>query len=120
MAHGRYGLDYFVSTGLCDSLIDMTEKAAANVYTFLQLRPCTWVWLILMLLTLAILAVGQMGLGGGTVVFLLIISTLIKTQLVADHFMGLKQVRLRWRLIVSLYLLVVMSMIGLAYWLSLT
>ncbi len=89
-------------------------------YTFLTLRPCTWVWFILMALTLAVLAVGQAGLGGRTVVFLLIISTLIKTQIVADYFMGLKRVRLRWRLIVSIYLLVVMSMIGLAYQLSLS
>ncbi|VAX14190.1 hypothetical protein MNBD_GAMMA24-2674 [hydrothermal vent metagenome] len=86
--------------------------------TFLYLRPCTWVWLLLMALTLMILAVAETGMSGGYIVSLLIISMLVKTQIVADYFMGLKRVRLRWRLIVSAYLLVVMSMIGLAYQLS--
>ncbi len=91
-----------------------------TVKTFLYLRPCTWVWLILMALTLMILMVAETGLGGRYIVSLLIVSMLVKTQIVADYFMGLKRVRLRWRLIVSGYLLVVMSMIGLAYKLSLS
>ncbi len=92
----------------------------ASVKTFLYLRPCTWVWLMLMVLTLMVLAVAETGLGGRYIVSLLIVSMLVKTQIVADYFMGLKRVRLRWRLIVSGYLLVVMSMIGLAYQLSLS
>lgn len=90
------------------------------VKTFLYLRPCTWVWLTLMALTLMVLVVAEEGLSGSYIVSLLIISMLVKTQIIADYFMGLKRVRLRWRLIVSSYLLVVMSMIGLAYRLSLS
>ncbi len=92
----------------------------STVKTFLYLRPCTWVWLILMTLTLMILAVAETGLGGSRIVALLIISMFVKTQIVADYFMGLKNVRWRWRLVVSAYLLVVMAMIGLAYQLSLS
>ncbi|HEB57123.1 MAG TPA: hypothetical protein ENI98_12635 [Gammaproteobacteria bacterium] len=88
--------------------------------TFMYLRPCTWVWLILMALTLMVLVVAEEGLSGSYIVSLLIISMLVKTQIIADYFMGLKRVRLRWRLIVSSYLLIVMSMIGLAYRLSLS
>ncbi|MCW9024306.1 MAG: cytochrome C oxidase subunit IV family protein [Gammaproteobacteria bacterium] len=84
------------------------------------IRPCTWVWIILMLLTLAVLFIGQAGLGGTTVVCILLISTFVKTQMVADYFMGLKRTRLIWRAIVTVYLLLVMSLIGLAYWLSLS
>lgn len=85
----------------------------------MNLRPCTWTWLVLMGLTLALLAVGKAGLGGVGVVTLVLLSTLVKTQLVADYFMGLKRARLLWRAIVTIYLLLVISMIGLAYWLSL-
>lgn len=86
----------------------------------MNLRPCTWTWLVLMGLTLALLAVGKAGVGGVGVMTLVLLSTLVKTQLVADYFMGLKKTRLLWRAIVSIYLLLVISMIGLAYWLSLS
>lgn len=82
------------------------------------LRPCTLVWLALVGLTLSMLAVGQMGLSGGSVVALLLVATLLKTQLVADMFMGLRQSRWLWRMIVTVYLVIVIGMIGLAYWLG--
>lgn len=71
-------------------------------------------------LTLALLGVGQAGLGGIGIVTLVLLSTLVKTQLVADYFMGLKRTRPLWRAIVTIYLLLVIAMIGLAYWLSLS
>ena len=86
----------------------------------MNLRPCTWTWVILMILTLAMLAVGKAGLGGIGIVSLLLVSTLVKTQLVADYFMGLKTANLLWRAIVTGYLVLVISLIGLAYWLSLS
>ena len=88
--------------------------------TVMNLRPCTWTWLILMVLTVAMLAVGKAGLGGVGIVTLLLLSTLVKTQLVADYFMGLKRASLLWRAIVTVYLLLVISLIGLAYWISLS
>ena len=81
-------------------------------------RPCTRVWLVLVGLTLAMLTVGQMGLSGGNVVTLLLVATLMKTQLVADMFMGLRQSRLLWRMIVTVYLISVIGLIGLAWWLG--
>lgn len=84
----------------------------------MTLRPCTLVWLALVGLTLAMLVVGKMGLSGGNVVALLLVATLIKTQLVADIFMGLRQSRLLWRMIVTVYLVGVIGLIGLAWWLG--
>ena len=86
--------------------------------TKLNLRPCTRTWLALIVLTLAVLAIGQAGLSGIAIVALLLVSTLVKTHLVADYFMGLKYSRPLWRMIIILYLWVVISMIGLAYWLG--
>jgi len=88
--------------------------------TKLNLRPCTWVWLMLLVLTLAVLTVGQMGLGGITIVTLLLVSTLVKTQIVADYFMGLKNGGPLWRIIMIAYIWIIISMIGLAYWLGIS
>ena len=57
-------------------------------------------------------------LGGIWVVALLLLSTLLKTQLVADYFMALKYSRPLWRIIITVYLVIIVSMIGLAYWLG--
>jgi len=100
-------------------LAKLNKKENPSV-TVMNLRPCTWTWLILMVLTLAMLAVGKAGLGGIGIVTLVLLSTLVKTQLVADYFMGLKRASLLWRAIVSVYLLLVVGTIGLAYWLSLS
>lgn len=79
------------------------------------IRPCTGVWLLLMLLTLVTYGIGEAGLGGIEVVFLLLAMVLIKGQMVADFFMGLRRVRLRWRILLTIYLLLVVSGIALAY-----
>lgn len=85
-----------------------------------NLRPCTWVWLTLIVLTLAVMTVGQLGLAGVTIATLLLVATLVKTQIVADYFMGLKQGRPLWRIIMMAYMWVIISMIGLAYWLGIS
>lgn len=83
-------------------------------------RPCTWTWLTLIILTLVVMTVGQIGLGGVTIVTLILVSTLLKTQIVADYFMGLKQGRPLWRIIIMAYIWVITSMIGLSYWLGIS
>jgi hypothetical protein len=99
----------------------MMKKPSSSVMSARShgLRPCTVVWLVLVGLTLAVLAVGQAGLGGPWVVGMVLLTTLLKTQLVADYFMGLRRSAMRWLFIVSSYLLLVTGLIGLAYWLSL-
>ena len=88
------------------------------IYFVSDTRACTRVWLLMIGLTLAVLAAGQAGLGGIWVVTLLLLSTFLKTQLVADYFMALKYSRPLWRIIITVYLMIVVSMIGLAYWLG--
>ncbi len=88
-------------------------------YTEYIVRPCTWVWLILILLTVFAFLVGEFELGGITIVSTLLLSTLIKGQIVVDYFMGLHQVRWLWRIILYSWLLLVIGLIGFAYWLGL-
>lgn len=82
---------------------------------FLGLRPCTRVWLVLLGLTLLTFNIGRLDLGGNAVMGLVLLTTLIKGQLVVDHFMGLRRVQLFWRLVMFFYLAVVGSLIAVAY-----
>jgi len=59
----------------------------------LGLRACTWVWIIMMLLSLATYIIGQQGLSGLRISLLVLAFALLKGQLVATYFMGLGQVR---------------------------
>ena len=92
----------------------MTQSAESRRW----IRPCTKVWLVLMVLTLVTLAIGQRGLTGMPVVGFLMVMTFIKGQMVADYFMGLKRVAWRWRIIILLYMIIVCSLISTAYYIS--
>jgi cytochrome c oxidase subunit 4 len=82
------------------------------------LRPCTWVWLIMMALTLLTYLAGQAGLGGLPVSMTVLVLALLKGQLIGDYFMGLKGVRGFWRWPVSLWLFIPGGLIGAAFILS--
>lgn len=84
-----------------------------------QIRPCTYVWLILILLTFFAFVVGKLELGGITVIATILLSTLIKGQMVVDYFMGLRRVRWKWKIIMYSWLLLVIGLIGFAYSLGL-
>jgi cytochrome c oxidase subunit 4 len=83
--------------------------------TFLGLRPCTSKWIVLIMLTLASVALGvfvQRGLGLALSVLGIAV---FKGQLVADHFMGLKRAHPLWRGLVFSYLAVIGVAIAVAY-----
>jgi cytochrome c oxidase subunit 4 len=79
------------------------------------LRPCTWVWLIMLALTLATWAIGRAGLGGLELALLVLGFALLKGQLVGDHFMGLRRVRGFWRWPVTLWLVIPGGLITTAF-----
>lgn len=87
-------------------------QSTANI---LGLRPCTVIWLALLSLTLLTFGIGRFELGGTMVMGFVLLATFIKGQLVVDHFMGLRRVRLFWRLVMFFYLAVVGSLIAVAY-----
>lgn len=104
LAHGGPGVDRPVPAGLPDEA-GMTR---AN-------RNALLVWLVLVMLTGASYTLGRFGFGGTGIMLVLLLSVTLKGQLVADHFMGLRGVRSRWRRVVTGWLLVVVALIGLAY-----
>lgn len=73
---------------------------------------------VLMGLTLVTWAVGMLGLRGMGATFFVLGLALFKGQLVGDWFMGLRSVRGLWRWVIALWLLLVGSLVGVAFWLS--
>jgi len=78
-----------------------------------------YVWITLITLTLFAYLLGYFNYVNTALVAVLLITTFIKGQLVIDYFMGLKEVRLKYRLIPTLWLMVVLSLIAVAYYVPL-
>ncbi|MDD5404148.1 MAG: cytochrome C oxidase subunit IV family protein [Sulfuricella sp.] len=79
------------------------------------IRPCTFIWLALMLLTGSTYAIGEAGLGGLAIMLIVLGTAALKVQMVANYFMGLRRTRWLWRGIVLGWLLLVTGLITIAY-----
>lgn len=79
----------------------------------------TAVWLALVALTLITFNIGEAGLAGQGIMLALLLIVLLKGQLVAHYFMGLRQAGIWWRALVLGYLLLVGGLIALAYLIAL-
>jgi len=84
----------------------------------LGLRPCTWVYVILMLLTFVTFLIGQMGLSGLKVSLIVLFLALLKGQLVGHYFMGLGRVKGIWHWPVFIWLFIPGILIGTAFYLA--
>lgn len=73
------------------------------------------IWIILLILTTFAFLLGYLKLTNSTLILALLLSTFVKGQLVVDYFMGLKDVSLRYRLIPTIWLFIVLSLISIAY-----
>ena len=76
-----------------------------------------YVWVILIVLTIFAFLLGYLKYISTSLVAVLLITTFIKGELVTDYFMGLKDVKLKYRLIPIVWLFVVISLIAVAYYL---
>ena len=83
--------------------------------TIAGIRACTWVWLIMMGLTLVTFLIGQAGVGGLGASLTVLGFALVKGQMVGDFFMGLKRVRGLWRWLVTLWLFIPGGLITAAF-----
>lgn len=75
----------------------------------------TAIWLVLVVLTIVSFCLGETGMQGKEIMLLLLAITMVKSQLVANYFMGLKSTRLLWRGIMFGYFVVVGGLIAVAY-----
>ena len=75
----------------------------------------TIIWLILVVLTLVSFSIGEAGKTGSLAMLSLLFIALVKGQLVANYFMGLRHVAFGWRAVVLFYFLIVGGLIAVAY-----
>ena len=80
-------------------------------------RTLEYIWVVLVVLTIFAYLLGYLKYVNASLVAVLLFTTFIKGQLVIDYFMDLKEVRLKYRLIPTLWLGVVLSLIAVAYYL---
>ena len=81
------------------------------------MRSIKNIWIILIILTIFAYLLGYLKLINSSLVAILLISTFIKGELLIDYFMGLKTVKLKYRLIPIIWLGTVLSLIAVAYYL---
>lgn len=72
-------------------------------------------WLFLVSLTIFAFMLGKLNFISTLIIAILIVSTFIKGQVVIDYFMDLKNVRLKYRLIPIVWLVVVLLFIAILY-----
>jgi hypothetical protein len=82
------------------------------------IRPCTLVYLVLVLLTCATWAIGRAGPGGLGLALLVLAFAMLKAYLVGDWFMGLRAVLGLWRWVVAIWLLIPGGLITFAFVMS--
>jgi len=85
----------------------------------MKLDRLDFVWIILLAATATTWALGERGVSGLGVMATLLALSFIKGRLVVLDFMALRGVRLLWRALLIGWLVLVASLIALAYWMSL-
>lgn len=75
----------------------------------------TVVWLVLMVLTFMTFSLGEADMSGKGVMLTLLAITMVKSQLVANYFMGLRRTKFLWRAIMFGYFAIVGGLIAVAY-----
>ena len=75
----------------------------------------TVVWLVLAVLTIMTFSLGEAGMAGKGVMLTLLAITMIKSQLVANYFMGLRRTKFLWRAIMFGYFAIVGGLIAVDY-----
>lgn len=83
-----------------------------------MIRSCTIIWMLLLALTLLTYVLGVRGGSGQGMVLLVLGIAVLKAQLVADYFMGLRKVAGFWRPLIAGYLAVLVVGIALAFTLT--
>lgn len=88
--------------------------------TLQSTRFSTLIWLILVALTIATFYIGEANLAGKSTMLTLLAIAMIKSQIVANYFMALRQTKVIWRIIMLAYFVIVGGLIALAYLMGLT
>ena len=80
-------------------------------------KTLVYVWIILVVLTAFAYLLGYLKMISTALVAVLLFTTLIKGVLISDYFMGLKDIKMKYRLIPVIWLGVIIVCIAVAYYL---
>lgn len=75
----------------------------------------TFIFISLFVLTSITLVLGETSLSGLVFISIVLLTSFLKGTLIIDYFMELKHVSFGYRFVVILWLIVVVSVIGIAY-----
>ena len=75
-----------------------------------------YIWIILVVLTVFAFTLGYFELISSMLVGVLLVSTFLKGELVIEYFMGLKNVAWKYRLIPTLWLGLILSLVAVSYY----
>ena len=81
------------------------------------MNKATIIYISLLLLTTLTFLLGKSETFTFIFIAIILITTFIKGQLIIDYFMELKNVDLKYRLFLSIWLILVISLIGFSYFL---
>jgi hypothetical protein len=76
----------------------------------------TKIWILLLMLTLFAFGLGWLELLSIGSFTLLLFTTYLKGHLIADYFMGLKEIKGKYRFIPTIWLFITLTLIALAYY----
>ena len=85
---------------------------------FASIKKLTVIWVILVILTLITATIGYYQLSGLYIVGVILLTVVVKGQLIVDHYMGLRHVRGFWRLAMLGFVFVIPGIIYAGYYLS--
>jgi len=80
-------------------------------------KTLEYVWIALVVLSIFAYLLGYLKIISTSLVAVLLFTTFIKGSLVSDYFMGLRDVKMKYRLIPILWLSVIIALIAVAYYL---
>lgn len=82
-------------------------------------NPAHRAWLVLLMATALTWYLGEVGAAGTTAIVAMLLIAFVKGRLVILDFMELRDAPLMWRVLLEGWLILVSSLILLAYWISL-
>jgi len=93
----------------------MTQTSTKTIYS---VRPCTFVYIVLIALTVVTWLIGKAGLAGLDIALTVLGFAMIKGLLIGDYYMGLRNVKSIWRWVIIIWLVVPGALITWAFVIS--
>jgi len=84
------------------------------------MKKITIIWSVLIALTVFAFVLGYFKILNNFFIFLLLVTTFLKGQLIIDYFMNLREVQLKYRILPTIWIVVVLVLVSIAYYLPVT